>query len=186
LCHHMNYKISASTAEMRLSYLPLLRTRFLALLTSENPQSIEEAIELMDDYGLDRDDVFEKLDEFNIDHSTKKESKNGSFQKIDSKKKAAFTRLYNQGSHKSQALVAEQGGIKKSRRAGASTATTELGDPEAIDDDEVFVEEEDDREEDEQDLEKIRAAFQRKGSRAKASADGKKKAAAKPRIRKTK
>ena len=176
LCHHMNYKISAGTTEMRISYLPLLHARFLALLTSDGPEPVQEAIELMDEYGLDRDDIFEKLDEFNIDTSGK-ESK-GSFQKIDSKKKATFTRLYNQGSHRSQALVAEQGAVKKSRRA-ASSGMTELDDPDAIDDDVAEAEPDDDNEdEDEQDMEKIRAAFQKKGSRAaakKATAASKKK-----------
>ena len=167
LCHHMNYKISAGTTEMRMSYLPLLRARFLALLTSDGPEPVQEAIELMDEYGLDRDDVFEKLDEFNIETSGK-ESKGG-FQKIDSKKKATFTRLYNQGSHRSQALVAEQGAIKKNRRA-ASSGMTELDDPEAIDDDDEIGETVDPQDDnnDEEDLEKIRSAFQKKGSRAAA------------------
>jgi replication factor C subunit 1 len=178
LCHHMNFKISAGGTEMRISYLPLLRARFLALLNSDGPEPIQEAIELMDEYGLDRDDIFEKLDEFIIDTTGKESKGSGSFQKIDSKKKATFTRLYNQGSHRSQALVAEQGAVKKSRRA-ASSGMTELDDPDAIDDDAVEAEADDDNEEeDEQDMEKIRAAFQKKGSRAaakKSSAASKKK-----------
>jgi replication factor C subunit 1 len=167
LCHHMNYKISAGTTEMRMSYLPLMKARFLSLLSSDGQDGIQEAIELMDDYGLDRDDIFEKLDEFNIEASGK-EAK-GSFQKIDSKKKATFTRLYNQGSHRSQALVAAQGATKKSKRASSSSGMTELDDPDAIDDDMVEAEDEgNDEDEDGQDLEKIRAAFQKKGSRAAA------------------
>jgi replication factor C subunit 1 len=182
LSHHMNYKISAGTAEMRMSYLPVLRMRFLSLLTSDAPQFVEEAIDLMDGYGLDRDDVFEKLDEFNMEAVGKD---TGSFQKIDSKKKAAFTRLYNQGSHKSQALVAEQGAVKKTKRGAASVAaSSELGDPDAIDDDNVSPEADVDEEgEEEEDIEKIRAAFQKKGGRG---GGGKKAAAAKPRASKKK
>jgi replication factor C subunit 1 len=167
LSHHMNYKISSGTMEMRMSYLPLLHDRFLSLLSSDEPNNVQEAIELMDEYGLDRDDIFEKLDEFNMD------PKADSFQKIDSKKKAAFTRLYNQGSHKSQALVAEQGGgVKKTKRQ--ASVVSELGDPDAIDDDKVEEEEVAD-DDDELDAEKIKAMFKTKG-RGKAAG---KKAAAK-------
>jgi replication factor C subunit 1 len=182
LNHHMNYKISAGTTEMRMSYLPLIREVFLSLLNADSQEDVQRAIEMMDEYGLDRDDVFEKLDEFNMD------PKSDGFQKIDSKKKAAFTRLYNQGSHKSQALVAEQGGAKKSKRK-ASTSM-EFVDPDLIDDDkEEDDEEENGDDDDELDAEKIKAMFQKKG-RAKTAAPRKAaastrgaKVAAKPRAK---
>lgn len=177
LCHHMNYKISSGTMEMRMSYLPLIRDRFLLLLTSDEPSAVEDAIALMDEYGLDRDDIFEKLDEFNMD------PKADTFQKIDSKKKASFTRLYNQGAHKSQALVDEQGGggVKKVKRQASGTVT-ETGDPDAIDDDKGAEEDGDDDADDELDEEKIRAAFRKKGRGKKAATAGKK-AAAKPKAK---
>jgi hypothetical protein len=65
-------------------------------LTSDGPEYTQEAINLVDEYGLDLDDVFEKLDEFNVDTSGKQSM--GTFLKIDRKKKATFTQLYNQGS----------------------------------------------------------------------------------------
>ena len=74
----------------------------MELLGNGEKSKINEAIALMDEYGLDRDDLFENLDEFKIDSEAK------GFNDIDSKQKAAFTREYNQGSHKSQALVHEQ------------------------------------------------------------------------------
>jgi replication factor C subunit 1 len=180
LNHHMNYKISAGTTEMRMSYLPLIREVFLSLLNADSQEDVQRAIEMMDEYGLDRDDVFEKLDEFNMD------PKSDGFQKIDSKKKAAFTRLYNQGSHKSQALVAEQGGAKKSKRKASSTI--ELGDPDLIDDDKE-EEDEEENDDDELDAEKIKAMFQKKGRaksaapRKAAASTGGTKAAAKPRAK---
>jgi replication factor C subunit 1 len=64
----------------------------------------------MDEYGLDRDDIFENLDEFTL------ESKPRKMADLDSKVKASFTREYNKGSHKSQALVDEQGVTKTRRR----------------------------------------------------------------------
>jgi replication factor C subunit 1 len=116
------------------------------------------AIELMDDYGLDRDDVFENLDEFKMDKGEKLADV------LDSKAKAAFTREYNKGKHTSQALVQEQGAPTKTKRKG-TTASTDPDDPDAIDDD--FAEEEDGEED--EDMEKLRAAFAKKGRKAAAA-----------------
>lgn len=168
LSHHMNYKVSGGTTELRLSYLPVMRRRMFDLI---NASHVEPAIEMMDEYGLDRDDIFEKLDEFKMDDTD-------SFERMDSKKKAAFTRTYNQGSHKSQALVAEQGAAKKpKRKAGASMATK---DPDAIDDDNNNAEESEEDEQ-EEDQEKIRAMFAKK-KRGKKKAT---KASAKPKAKKS-
>lgn len=153
LRHHMNYKISGATDEMRMSYLPVLRDRFLSLLREED--NVPGAIQLMDEYGLDRDDIFEKLDEFGMNPKTP------TFANIDSKKKVAFTRAYNEGVHKSQALVAEQGRSSKGKRGGTSSAAPILADPDAIDDDQV-PEEEEENDQEEEDEEKIKAMFQHK------------------------
>jgi replication factor C subunit 1 len=109
LRHHMNFSISGDASELRLLYIPSFRERFIKLLMSEDPQ-ISSAIELMDDYGLDRDDIFENLDEFTLDQKSLKMAN------LDSKVKASFTREYNKGSHKSQALVDEQGVTKTRQR----------------------------------------------------------------------
>jgi replication factor C subunit 1 len=169
----MNYKISSGTAELRMSYLPVLRERFLTLLKSD--AGVEQAIELMDQYGLDRDDVFEKLDEFQME-------KGDNFAKIDSKKKAAFTREYNKGVHKSQALVAEQGAAKKPKRQ--PSGGTELGDPDAIDDDKA--KEEEDEIDDEEDAEKIAAMFKKNGRKSATGAKSKGKASTTAKSRKGK
>ena len=164
----MNYKISGGTQEVRLSYLPFLRERFLNQLKySQDEDRNTVAIEIMDDYGLDRDDVFENLDEFKMD------SKGPKLADIDSKAKAAFTREYNKGSHKSQALVEEQGAPKKKRGGGGGAANND--DPDAINDDA----EEDAEEDEEEDLAKLAAAFKKKGRQSagkKAAKTGKGKA----------
>jgi replication factor C subunit 1 len=163
LNHHMNYKISGGSQEVRLSYLPFLRQRFLTQLRdSEDEDCNAVAIRLMDDYGLDRDDIFENLDEFRMDQKSPK------FADIDSKRKAAFTREYNQGSHKSQALVEEQGAPKKSKRGGGGKSD-DTEDPDAINDDDNLG---DDEEEEDEDLEKIKAAFAKKGRKSSAKANG--------------
>lgn len=170
LGHHMNYRVSGGTSEIRLSYLPVLRDRFLTLLTNEETQggSLSDAIELMDEYGLDRDDIFEKLDEFKMDSSIH------TFAKMDSKTKAAFTRTYNAGTHRSQALVAEQGAGKKAKRgaAGSSAASFATKDPDAIDDDEVEGGEEQGEDDDELDAEKVKALFASKKRSRKAAGTG--------------
>ena len=110
--HHMNYKISADKTELRLGYLPAIRDQFVSLMMPNdgNGPNVEEAIGLMDDYGLDRDDIFENIDEFVLDRKAKK------FADLDSKTKAAFTREYNKGVHKSQALIEEQGAPTRMRK----------------------------------------------------------------------
>jgi len=158
LNHHMNYKVSGGTQEVRLSYVPFLRQRFLSQLKfSKDEDRNAVAIQLMDDYGLDRDDVFENLDEFTM------EPKGPKIADIDSKSKSAFTREYNKGSHKSQALVEEQGAPKKTKK-GSGNAAVDPDDPDAIDDDAVESEEEDQ----EEDLEQLKAAFKKKGRKAAA------------------
>ena len=110
--HHMNYKVSADKTELRLGYLPAIRDRFASLMMSpdgDSPQ-VGEAISFMDEYGLDRDDIFENIDEFVLDKSAKR------FADLDSKTKSAFTREYNKGVHKSQALIEEQGAPTRKRK----------------------------------------------------------------------
>lgn len=158
LQHHMNFKISGGSEEMRLSYLPVLRGRFLSLLQQKDGSGNEEAIELMDTYGLDRDDILEKFDEFKMDPKDK------GFSKLDSKQKANLTRAYNAVSHKSQALVVEQGGAKKSNRKAGSV--DQLGDPDVVDDDKKLEEEEE--EDDELDAAAVAAMFKKKGRRGAA------------------
>lgn len=152
LGYHMNYKVSTDKADLRLYYLPVLRARFMTLLADGDKAKITEAIALMDEYGLDRNDVFENIDEFKIDSKAK------GLNDIDSKQKAAFTREYNQGAHKSQALVHEQGAGKVSK-ASRSTASSDPASLDAVDDDKV---EESDDEEEELSEEKLRELFGKK------------------------
>jgi replication factor C subunit 1 len=164
LQHHANYKISGGMQALRMSYLPVFHERFMSLLSSGGAG---EAIDLMDEYGFDRDDIFEKLDEFTMD------TKAQSFSKLDSKKKAAFTRAYNEGIHKSQALVAEQGGAKKLKRK-PSSAPSETAELDAIDDDHVGTEEEEEEEDDDLNAEKIKDLFKSSKRKGKSSGKGSK------------
>lgn len=123
LSHHINYKISADKTELRLVYLPILRERIARLLmeTSEDGPKVNDAIVFMDEYGLDRDDVFENMDEFVLDKNIKK------LADLDSKIKAAFTREYNKGAHKSQALIEEQGAPTSRKRKSTGDVENDEG-----------------------------------------------------------
>ena len=151
LSHHMNYKISADKVELRTVYLPVIRERFASLLMNkvEGPRATE-AIEFMDLYGLDRDDVFETLDELNLDAKVNK------FSSLDSKTKASFTREYNKGSHKSEALVDEQGTLSRKRRKTNADEDEGGGIQDCSDDDG-----------EEMDEEEIQKLFMKKGKRSK-------------------
>jgi replication factor C subunit 1 len=171
LHHHMNYKISGGTTELRQTYLPILREQFMMLLKSSEDGASTRAIELMDAYGLSREDVMEKFDEFVM-------GKEPTFADLDSKQKAALTREYNQGSHKSQALVSEQGGGGPKKKGGKRER--DPADLDAIDEDMV---EESDVEDDEEDMKKLQEKFKKKG-RKKAAPKTKGEAAKKPKSKK--
>jgi replication factor C subunit 1 len=171
LGYHMNYRVSSDKADLRLYYIPVLRERFMELLADGEKTKIVDAIELMDEYGLDRDDLFENFDEFKLD------AKGRGFNDLDSKQKSAFTREYNQRVHKSQALAHEQGAKKVSKKPkGAMTDPNNLS---TFDDDEVELS---DEEEDELTEEKLKQLFGKKSRGTSASSDGTKgKAASKKR-----
>lgn len=118
----------------------------------------------MDEYGLDRDDVFENFDEFLFNS---KELKVKKFGDLDSKAKAAFTRAYNAMAHKAQALVSEQG-VAKTRRnkaddgGGGEEDGVEL---DVVDDDKAAAAAvESDDEDDDEDVEALRIKFMKKGA----------------------
>lgn len=172
LRRHVNYKVSADASELRMSYLPLMREQFQQLLFHRDGAMVAETIALMDEYGLDRDDIFENFDEFLFNS---KDLKNKKFGELDSKSKAAFTRAYNSMAHSSQALVAEQGAEKTRRKSTGGKEGGEIGGPEldVVDDDMAAAEEE----EEEEDLEALKKKFlkKRKGkSKAATKSNGKK------------
>ena len=177
----MNYKVSADASELRMNYLPIMREQFQELLFDKEGARVPEAIALMDEYGLDRDDVFENFDEFLFNL---KELKVKKFGDLDSKTKSAFTRAYNAMAHTSQALVAEQGAEKTGRKKAGNGAAGEAAELDVVDDDKAAAESSD--EDDEEDVEALKKKFLKKGRK---SAGGKGKAAAskkKPAAKKTK
>ena len=126
---------------MRLEYIPYLRTRLLTILNSESGTAIEDVIQILDSYGLNRDDFMETLKDLQfirVDDSILRDG----YEKIDSKLKASLTRAYNIGEHHSQALISGQDTKKKSSKKQPTTID-EWGD---YDDDEGPPEEVSNRE----------------------------------------
>jgi replication factor C subunit 1 len=164
---HMNYKISADAPELRMNYLPIIRQQLEELLFHKDGAKVTETISLMDDYGLDRDDVFENFDEFLFNS---KELRVKKFGDLDSKSKKNFTRAYNSTAHKAQALVSEQGAEKSGRKktAGGGGEIDDAVELDIVNDDNV-VEDESDNDDDEEDLEELKKKFLRKGSAKSAS-----------------
>jgi replication factor C subunit 1 len=152
--HHMNYKVSANAQELRRTYVPVLRERLFRLITQASSESNQEAIDLMDDYGLSRDDIVEKLDALVLG------KKDFSFDDLDSKQKTAFTKQYNAGVHKSQALVREQGGGGTVSRKKKKVISMDEEDEEGAggSDSEQEIDEE-------KELERLQAQFKKKGRR---------------------
>jgi hypothetical protein len=91
--------------------------------------------------------------------------KESTFADLDSKQKAALTREYNQGSHKSQALVSEQGGGGGTRKKKGKRER-DPADLDAIDED---VEEESDVEDEVEDMKKLQEKFKKKGRKKAAT-----------------
>jgi replication factor C subunit 1 len=164
LHYHMNFKISGDSQGLRESYLPVLRQHFFSFFKSD-AASTSDAIALMDEYGLSREDVFEKLDEFKMGKDIP------SFSDLDSKQKGAFTREYNKGSHKSQALVTEQGGAPPKKKKGGKRER-DPADLDAIDED---GDDEESDVDDEEDLKKLQEKFKKKGRGKKRTASTKSK-----------
>lgn len=88
----MRLRSSADRFEIRQQYLPLIWDRLVRRLMVEGKDSVDEVIDLMDEYFLTREDWdalvelgLGPMDESNV--------------KLETQTKATFTRLYNQRSH---------------------------------------------------------------------------------------
>jgi replication factor C subunit 1 len=91
-------------------------------------EGVSEVVAMLDAYGLSKDDLSETLKELQFATGTGQvgagrfDPKNPNnlrdeFEDLDSKTKAALTRMYNQGEHKSQALQPQIGAKRKAKAA---------------------------------------------------------------------
>jgi replication factor C subunit 1 len=112
LIDEMTHKINQSKSgrnlskrALRLDYIPIMNELFIDFL--KNKKDVNGLIGIMDEYSLDRDDIFENLPTFQVPNS------NDNFAKIETKVKSAFTRRYNKLHPKIKGRKEEEGEKEK-------------------------------------------------------------------------
>lgn len=103
---------------VRLEYVPYLRTFLLTPLFEKGAQGIAEVIQLLDDYGLSKEDLSESLKDLTISLPSK-DKVAGGFDSLEPSLKSALTRAYNSSAHRAQALVHAEGVSKKGKKSVA-------------------------------------------------------------------
>jgi len=122
IVHHTALSIGQGFLPIRLEYVPYLREQLLRPLLMHGADGAGKVVQLLDEYGLSREDFFDSLKDLQFTSSVRgpgEESLKDRYDDVDSKTKAALTRFYNAMGHTSQALVGEQGAGKKSRKGPA-------------------------------------------------------------------
>ncbi|XP_029993926.1 replication factor C subunit 1 isoform X3 [Sphaeramia orbicularis] len=116
LASHMSLKTLSSRQAVNLDYLHYLRQALLSPLQKHGAEGAGEAVQLLDDYQLIREDV-DSIMEISVWGGQP-----DPYSKLDSKVKAAFTRAYNKEVHLTPYSLQA---VKKGRRGGGVEA--ELG-----------------------------------------------------------
>ncbi len=152
-----------------MSYIPGL-SRMLAspLLASVDTSSALKTVEMLDEYGLSRDDMLESLGEFSFSSGN---SHPNPITRLTSAAKSALTRAYNSSVHHSQAIVSDvnvgKGAGKKGKSAVANADPAEFN---GGDGDKDMAANDNGSDEDEEDnVESIAKAFVVQGKRGKTS-----------------
>jgi replication factor C subunit 1 len=97
-----------------------MRSVFVKPLTGPNgTEAVSKVIEYLDEYSMNRDDLFETLSELQFPESAEFKD---IFKLITPQTKSAFTREYNKGSHKSQILVSDDMVSKTSKKKRGAAA----------------------------------------------------------------
>ena len=143
LVTHTNLKIGQGFTPIRLEYAPYLRNIIVQPLLVKGADAVEETCDLLDAYGLSKDDFSENIRElqFLIEGKLPDHISN-----IDSKVKAALTRAYNAREHKSQALVDEQEIVKGRKKKSSGMDDDIMGTIEDMDAAKDVEEEDEDNE----------------------------------------
>ena len=156
---HMRLRTSADKDQILLNYLPLLSTVLTQPLLKRDVDGVEEVIQRLDSYYLNREDWDSILELGYHKLATG----------ISTKAKTAFTRTYNKGSHPSP--------FAGETRKSSSTKLVEIPDCEDIILEDVAVEEDD--EEEAEKIEEIKPKSKKavkeasKGKASKAKGKGK-------------
>ncbi|XP_041789343.1 replication factor C subunit 1 isoform X2 [Chelmon rostratus] len=116
LASHMGLKTMSSRQAVNLDYLHYLRQALLSPLQRHGAEGASEAVQLLDDYQLIKEDV-DSIMEISVWGGQP-----DPYSKLDSKVKAAFTRTYNKEVHMTPYSLQV---VKKGRRGGGGES--ELG-----------------------------------------------------------
>lgn len=176
LVAHTQLQIGQGFAPMRLDYVHFLRGRLLDTVLSrsgDSTEAVKRTIDLLDIYGLSKDDFMENLRELGFASKDKKPGDKSvtpdRYEHMDTKLKSALTRLYNTSEHKSQGLQqAISGGRKKAKSA--------IVEDNPLPDEDDPIADEDSRAEDDEDVEQFvkNAIAAKKRSRVKPKSGAKK------------
>merc|ERR1712159_691391 len=118
----MNSRISGGGAAVRLDYLPIMRHLLLTPLLAGTKEGVETTVSMLDEYGLSREDFLESMAELQFTGDSPFKQKD-LFKDFKGKERSAFTRAYNKGAHKSQALQ-QPAGKKRPAATRSSDAST--------------------------------------------------------------
>uniref|UniRef100_A0A8K9ULS4 Replication factor C subunit 1 n=1 Tax=Oncorhynchus mykiss TaxID=8022 RepID=A0A8K9ULS4_ONCMY len=113
LASHMSLRTLSSRQAVSLDYLPYLRMALLCPLQRQGAEGAGQAVQLLDDYHLVREDV-DSLMEISLWGGQP-----DPYAKLDPKVKSAFTRAYNRETHLTPYSLQP---IKKGRRGGGVEA----------------------------------------------------------------
>ncbi|CBN77287.1 conserved unknown protein [Ectocarpus siliculosus] len=119
LSTHLNASVSGGTEAVRLSYIHFLKRLLTQPLREEGAAGAPACVDLLEEYGLSRDDLFEVLPEFVLSGKGMKRPPPDLFGSLDSKTRSAVTRCYNSQAHKSQALAVALQAPKKAKKRKA-------------------------------------------------------------------
>ncbi|CAM9762731.1 unnamed protein product, partial [Ectocarpus sp. 4 AP-2014] len=119
LSTHLNASVSGGTEAVRLSYIHFLKRLLTQPLREEGVAGAPACVNLLEEYGLSRDDLFEVLPEFVLSGKGMKRPPLDVFGSLDSKTRSAVTRCYNAQAHKSQALAVALQAPKKAKKRKA-------------------------------------------------------------------
>ena len=167
---HMRLRASGDRHEIRQQYLPLLWYKLIGELEKRGKDSVEDMIELMDSYFLTKED-YDAIMELGVGPMDMENVK------IDSATKAAFTRLYNQGSHPLPFMKASN--VLAPKKASKEKPDLEEAIDASDEGEEVVVDAASEDEEDKLDLKKdkyVRAPKKKAASNKKAPSKAKGKA----------
>ncbi|KAI8817938.1 replication factor RFC1 C terminal domain-containing protein [Fimicolochytrium jonesii] len=156
---HMRLHISGNKREVRLSYLPALAPALAQPLIKQGADAIEDVIQVMDDYYLNKED-WDSVMELGLGQLSMAKLAN----KIPTAVKSSFTRIYNKGTHPTAVVSLH---VSKGKTKAAAGPAPDLEDIVEAEEPDM---EEDDEAEDEDDIATDRMIKQKKAPAASSKA----------------